>query len=120
MHAANGAEIETWVFIHKNQTKTSLLRKEDALRLGIVKLNLKGTEKEVIPTANDETIGSMSDATGIPDGVPREEHQEEIDARMTQMKLKYHSVFSDRTGKFKGKPIPIQLRHDAIPFYTTS
>ena len=129
MRAENGAEIETWVFIHKSRTETSLLGKEDALRLGIVKLNLKGEKTEVVLTSNEETIRNVSFvpdshdtllSQAAPTGayVPACEDgggNDETARRMAQLKLKYKSVFSNKTGKFKGKPIQIQVRRSVIP-----
>ena len=48
LQTENGAEIETWIYVVNDKNEQSLLGKADAIRLGIVQLNLKGAETEVI------------------------------------------------------------------------
>ena len=48
LQAENGAEIETWIYVVNNKNEQSLFGKADAIRLGIVQLNLKGAETEVV------------------------------------------------------------------------
>ena len=47
MRAEAGAQIMTYVYVNDNDTDTSLLGEKDALRLGIVKINLRGEAEEV-------------------------------------------------------------------------
>ena len=56
MKAEAGAEIETWVYIHKSSSEKSLLGEKDARRLGIVILNLKGADKEVELNEDEEEV----------------------------------------------------------------
>ena len=48
LQAENGAEIETWIYVVNDKNEQSLLGKADAIRLGIVQLNHKGAETEII------------------------------------------------------------------------
>ena len=48
LQAENGAEIETWIYVVNDKNEQSLLGKADVIRLGIVQLNLKGAETEVV------------------------------------------------------------------------
>ena len=43
-----GAEIETWIYVVDDHKESSLLGETDAIRLGIVKLDLRGAEEEVV------------------------------------------------------------------------
>ena len=46
--AERGAKIDTWVYVVNDKREQSLLGESDAVRLGIVKLDLKGSTEEVI------------------------------------------------------------------------
>ena len=47
IRSENGAVINTWVYIVSSTKESSLLGKTGAVRLRIVTINLKGSEKEV-------------------------------------------------------------------------
>ena len=49
----NGAQIKTWVYVNDDPREQSLLGECDARRLGIVHLNLKGSDKEVVLEENN-------------------------------------------------------------------
>ena len=133
MIAENGAQIQTWSYIHQSEKEKSLLGEEDARRLGIVMINLKGATKEEIPAENHSSQ-SIQDDNDIDYEVPVRaiaynrkspvisegivsggETQAEIDVNMENLKGKYHTLFSDKTGKFKGSPIPIQTLPETVP-----
>ena len=97
LQAENGATIKTWVYIVKDQKEQCLLGKEDALRLGIVTINLGGAE-EAVETVNRITPIVKDE---VSEQQPPFNVQSLIDALPT--------LFSNKTGKYKGKPIPIQM-----------
>ena len=109
--AERGAKIDTWVYVVNDKREQSLLGESDAVRLGIVKLDLKGSTEEVIrrvsyiPKPDPPSIGIVSG----------NETQEEINKRMKAMISQFPSVFTDVTGKFQGEPIKIQLKLDTSP-----
>ena len=45
LHRQGRSDIDTYVYINDDDSKTSLLGKNDAERLGIVKINLRGVER---------------------------------------------------------------------------
>ena len=47
LRAENGAKINTWAYVVNSYKETSLLGESDAVRLGIVTINLKGASEEV-------------------------------------------------------------------------
>ena len=51
-----GACITTYVFINDSDKDSSLLGKADAIRLGIIKINLKGESEEVDPKGAGESV----------------------------------------------------------------
>ena len=109
--AERGAKIDTWVYVVNDKREQSLLGESDAVRIGIVKLDLKGSTEEVIGRVsyiskpNPPSNGIVSD----------NETQEEINKRMKAMINQFPSVFTDTTGKFQGEPIKIQLKLDMSP-----
>ena len=120
MTAEAGAQILTWVYIHKSETEKSLLGEKDALRLGIVTLNLKGATEEVL-LADEETevvnripYATKEDppSTGIVSGG---ETQAEIDSNMEKLKQRHPKAFTHRTGKFKGSPIKLHYPEEYTP-----
>ena len=48
LQAQAGATITTYIYVNDDDRDASLLGKSDAIRLGIVKLNLEGDSKEVV------------------------------------------------------------------------
>ena len=106
----NGAEIKSWIYVVNDKNECSLLGEIDAIRLGIVTINLKGAETKVV-------VGSVKEyhqkASKIVNGiVSGGETQQEIDKNMEELVKKLGtSLFTDRTGKYKGKAIPIQMRN---------
>ena len=105
VQAENGAQITTWVYVVNDTKEQSLLGKEDALRLGIVTLNLKGAEEEI--------VGNIS--YHLKDKITVSKDQEEVQAKMEAIVKQFPEVFSDKTGKFKGDPIKIHVKPNAMP-----
>ena len=102
--AQRGAKIDTWdtwVYVVNDKREQSLLGESDAVRLGIVKLDLKGSTEEVIgrvsyiPEPDPPSNGTVSG----------NETQKEINKKMKAMINKFPSVFTDVTGKFKVNPL---------------
>ena len=109
--AERGAKIDTWVYVVNNKRQQSLLGESDAVRLGIVKLDLKVSTEEVIGRVS-YTLKPDPPSNGIVSG---NETQEEINKRMKAMINQFPSVFTNVTGKFQGEPIKIQLKSDMSP-----
>ena len=110
--AEKGASINTWVYVVNSQKETSLLGESDAVRLGIVAINLQGAETEVV-IRKVEYIPKTS--TPDDQAVSAGQTQSEIDRDMSKIKEKFSDVFSDKTGKFRGAQIRIQVEKDATP-----
>ena len=118
MKAEAGAEISTWIYIHKSNTEKSLLGERDARRLGIVTLNLKGSTEE-IELDDEESVKCIAytrkedpPTTGIVSGG---ETQEEIDQNMEKLRQRHPKAFNDRTGKYTGEPIKIHYPEKYAP-----
>ena len=107
--AERGASIETWAYVVDDKREHSLLGESDAVRLGIVKLDLKGSSEEVIQKVDylrkTDVKGAKTEAS----------ETEIIEIKMNEIRKEFSDVFSDVTGKVKGAPIKIQVREDAIP-----
>ena len=114
--AERGANIETWIYVVDDQQENSLLGEADAIALGIVKLDLKGSEE-----ANSTAVSVRKIEYGkMEENIPGEvvsggQTQSEIDENMEQLIKDYPALFTDTTGKVKGPPIKVQVRKNAIP-----
>ena len=109
--AERGAKIDAWVYVVNDKREQLFLGESDAVRLGIVKLDLKGSTKEVMGRVS-YLLKPNPPSNGIVSG---NETQEEIGKRMKALVNRFPSVFTDVTGKFQGKPIKIQLKSDMSP-----
>ena len=99
------------MYIVDDKREQSLLGEGDAIRLGIVKLDLKGASEEVVKKGEYPTKANLLPGEMISGG----ETQAQIDNNMKKIVKGLPDVFSDSTGKFKGPPIQIQVREDAVP-----
>ena len=112
-----GAQIDTFVYILDDEREQSLLGKEDVLRLGKVRLQPEGASHEVSEHA--ETSRCITNVKLSP--IPKEgiifggQTQEEIHKAMKDLTDQFPKLFEDRTGKFKGEPIKIQVKPNAVP-----
>jgi hypothetical protein len=103
--AEAGAQITTWVFVLMDHKERSLLGKSDRERLGIIHLSPRGALTEVINQVSE---------------IPKTE-QLAIDAFDEDPKQadiifnEFPQLFSNQTGKFKGEPIKIHVKPDAVP-----
>ena len=109
--AERGAIIDTWVYIVDDKREQSLLGESDAIRLGIVKLDLKGADTEVVKKIEYTRKTNISQGDIVSGG----ETQAEIDANMKQLQNEFPDLFTDKTGKCEGPPIKIQVRKGAVP-----
>ena len=102
----------TRVYIVNSHKETSLLGESDAVRLGIVSINLKGASQEVdVRQVDYVEKRDTPSSQAVSDG----QTQEEIDKEMEKIKKKFSKTFSNSTGKFKGAPIRIQIEKNAVP-----
>ena len=88
-----GAKIDTWVYVLNNKSEQLLPGEYDAVCLGIVKLDLKGSTEEVMGRVSylpKPIYLSMVLLSG-------NEKQEEIDKKMKALINKFPSVFIDVT-----------------------
>ena len=110
--AERGATIKTWVYILDSTEESSLLGEEDAIRLGIVSVNLQGATEEVIQTVTYQPSTNHDDAAQLEDQC---QHQSDVDHNMDAIKQRFSGVFTHTTGKFIGEPIKIQVNESARP-----
>ena len=82
--AERGASIKTWVYIVNSDSESSLLGETDAIKLGIVKIDLKGSTEEIRKV---EYIQKEIHLEG--DIVSGGQTQQEIDETMNQIKSKF-------------------------------
>ena len=111
--AQRGAKITTWVYVVDDPKEQSLLGEEDATRLGIVKLDVLGAQEEVV-----QQISFMQEtsSTTAPEHISTDgRSQSEIDLNMGNIIEQFPNVFSNSTGKFKGRPIKLHIKPDAVP-----
>ena len=99
------------MYVVNDKREQSLLGESDAVRLGVVKLDLKGSTEEVIGRVSYISKPDPP-SNGIVSG---NETQEEINKRMKAMISQFPSVFTDVTGKFQSEPIKIQLKLGMSP-----
>ena len=109
--AERGATITTWAYVVDDKREQSLLGEGDAIGLGIVKLDLKGSVPETVKKVQYEKKQEISPGEIVSGG----ETQSEIDANMKQIIADFPDLFTDVTGKVQGPPIKIQIRKDAVP-----
>jgi hypothetical protein len=89
----------------KDKNEQPLLGKIDGERLGIIKLNPRGATEEVI-----------NQITQIPKAKQLAKERFVEDSKRSESFIsELPQLFSNRTGKFKGKPIKINVKADAVP-----
>ena len=111
LKAERGATIETWVYIVDDKREQSLLGEADAIGLGIVKLDLRGSDAETVNKLEYETSRDNSTIETISGG----KTQSEIDIDMKKIMSEFPDLFTDATGKVQGPPIKIQIHKEAVP-----
>ena len=113
LKAKAGAVITTYVYVNDDNKESSLLGKRDAQRLGIIKINLEGTEEEVKPQGEAQTdscrrIKQIKKSELVKLRQPAEEKQRDVKNNMDQLGQEFKDIFGG-IGKYKGDPIKIQI-----------
>ena len=106
LKAQAGAIITTYVYVNDDDRDASLLGKSDAMKLGIVKLNLKGDPQEV---EVNRVKASRKEEDHTED---RERVEEEGD--MKQIVKEFSDIFGG-VGRYKGDPVRIHVDENAEP-----
>ena len=122
LKAQAGATITTYVFINDDNQDASLLGKADAIRLGIIKMNLRGDAEVSDSNGQEEAevrrIRMMRLAElGTDTTQTAEEHkrqQKATEGRMNKMLKGYGDIF-EGVGKYEGPEVVIQLKDNVTP-----
>ena len=109
LRAQAGAVIATHVYINDDDSETSLLGK-DAERLGIVKINLRGSREEV----NRIKVCRKADLKREKGESKDPVKEEENDKKMDELAKEYEDIFQG-IGKYRGEPVKIQLTANVSP-----
>ena len=112
LSSEHGANIQTNVYILDDEREQSLLGKQDAIRLGIIKIDPKGAAYEIV---DSQTVNHISIVMKEEHIVSNDYEQIEIDKSMKNIINDFPKLFEDRTGKFTGDPIKIQIKEGALP-----
>ena len=118
LKAKAGATITTYVFVNDSDRDSSLLGKEDAIRLGIVRVNLNGAAVEVNPEGTEAPEEVKRLKMVKLDEVRAERKGEgpskETAHNMEQIVEEYRDMFGG-VGKYKGPAVKIQLKEGVKP-----
>ena len=119
LKAKAGATITTYVFVNDSDRDSSLLGKMDAVRLGIIKVNLKGEPAEVDPNGDTEVEKvnriKMTKLGDVKEDTPAKAKQyKETQKKMGEIVKEYQDIFGG-VGKYEGPEVKIQLKEDVIP-----
>ena len=122
LQAKAGATITTFVYINDDDKDSSLLGERDALRLGIVKINLHGSEEEVmvgVDGGQEEGTEKMrrirqNRLSELAKGKKITKEVEENRVAMDKLADEFTDIFGG-VGKYKGPAIKIQLRENISP-----
>ena len=82
--AKRGARISTWAYIADDKREQSFLGEGDAVHLGIVKLDLKGPEEEIVQKCEYDRKATISPGEVVSGG----KTQEEIDKDKVESEYK--------------------------------
>ena len=94
--AERGATVDTWAYVVDDKREQSLLGEGDAIGLGIVKLDLKGSMPETVQKLEYERMKPVSCSGIVSKG---ETQAEKIDAKMKQIIGEFPDLFTNTTGK---------------------
>ena len=114
LRAQAGAVIATHVYINDDDRETSLLGKKDAERLGIVKINLRGSREEVNRIKVCRKADLKREKGESKDPVKEKIREKENDKKMDEMAKEYEDIFQG-IGKYRGEPVKIQLTANVSP-----
>ena len=110
LKAQAGAVIATHVYISKDDNETSLLGKNDAKRLGIVKINLRGSREEV----NRIKVCRKSELKKKKGEAENPEKEKENDKKMDKLAHEFEDIFKGM-GKYQGEPVKIEIPDNISP-----
>ena len=122
LRAEAGAVITTYVYANDDDMDSSLLGERDALRLGIVKINLKGATEEV---ARDDDSAQEEDTerlrrirqNRLTELSPAKKTTGEVERNkkaMDKLAREFQDIFGG-VGRYKGPEIKIQIRENIQP-----
>lgn len=118
LQAKAGATITTYVFVNDSDKDSSLLGKADAIRLGIIKINLAGEVEEVVPSGKmDEVsrIKMMRLKDVQTEATEGSEKQKKARAeKMKQVTEEFKDIFGG-IGKYEGPEVKIKLKENVTP-----
>lgn len=111
------------MYVNDDDKDSSLLGESDALRLGIVKINLRGEAEEVMRGAGEQEESTqdtrrirqtrLSEVTKV-ERTAKE--AKEIERTMDKLVEEYQDIFGG-VGKYKGPENKIQLRENINPVF---
>ena len=122
LKATNGAKVDTEVFIVESREVDSLLGRDDALRLGIIKLCPEGEKRAVeirkeVERRKNEVAWlklakklKMEESDQFSDGRNQAEVDQDIDVILAR-----HPKLFQGLGKVKGQEVDVQLKAGATP-----
>ena len=110
LRARAGATIKTTVFVNDGK-ENSLLGKSDAIRLGVVVIDTRGKEQEVM-TEQCNRIKSNTKTELIKER--SKINQKKVDKEMKDLAEEYKDIMTG-IGKYKGPPVKIQMAEDIKP-----
>ena len=114
MRAKAGAVITTYVYPSRDEKDTSLQGKKDAVRLGIVHINLEGKKHEV-KGDDEEMLGHVRQLKRKElQEADQEEKRKDNRAEMDRI-IQDHKELFEGVGKYNGEPVRIQLEENVKP-----
>ena len=114
MEAKAGASIVTYVYPSRGEKDTSLLGKKDAVRLGIVHINLQGDKQEVQEEEAEVTRRVKHNRKEDLMKWDQDKGEHNNQKEMEQIIKEHREVFGG-VGKYKGETVKIQLQEDIKP-----
>ena len=116
LQAKAGACITTYVFVNDSDKDSSLLGKADAIRLGIIKINLKGESEEVDPNGAEENVQRIK-SMRLSDMQKEDSDTSKGTAKDKDMEIltkEYEDIFHG-IGKYEGPEVKIRLKENVRP-----
>ena len=118
LQARAGATITTYVFINDSDQDSSLLGKTDAIRLGIIKINLRGDTEEVDPDGQEDEevrrIRMMRLSEVNKDTRESRSQQRATEETMSKLTKEFKDIF-EGVGKYEGPEVRIQMHENVTP-----
>ena len=116
LQAQAGATTTTYVYVNDDDKDSSLLGEKDALRLGIIRINLEGASEEVEQGNDEEELRRIKQTrlSELSETSRTEEEEKDIQEAMNKLTEEYEDIFGG-VGKYNGPEIKIQLRDNVVP-----